>query len=865
MVSSSIKVYTCDGNYYLGGCGITTTKPVFSKTYNDLPSHDIIHFSFYMGIFDSWDPQDGMQIKFGTITIEPALTVSYSLFPSNLCGNTGYKDLPHYQVQGRIFHNSSSLDLELINLASEPSTNESFGFREILLVFLTNVSQRAQEMFAQSPTYGLASLKYTCDYDFTSNSCQTCHTNCSSCFGPSSSQCFECSPGYFFNGDTCMFCFYYPGDDVTCHTECEYPLIVDPNVPNTCKYPCDDGQIVWSDGTCHDICQYPLLRESFPKGDACEYICGGDTNVAVYSYTWDMTSCYDFCPSPLRTESDGSCDPPLCGAKICSQCLKTSDCNENYVCNTTIGGFCILNVEYRLSASLVKSITNGYVLLVQVNPTQDLIASVDDVLKVTVDQLISGTDYKLTKKRTALGVFQVTIVALQALTGIDQISLSFGYSPTRLKLTTQISLPNVVFISESITKAAESIGSASNLGSYIFMVCIVAFAILGNANKVWSSLIINQYMHYLLFLSVEYLSPTQTYLESLGNYSLIFFQGETDSETDPALLKDLKLAWPQKFIDENYPINLLESTKQIFIILGIMCSTVFLAAMILGLNNYFVQIIIRAAKKLKWNGLLQQVLTYSLPLTLASLMQINLAMFSKQSTIPSFIFSIIIFLFLVVFFGKALLLISNIPAGNIFDRVLYSDRYGALWRGLDLKTKWSRYYYWVVAARGVFLAYTVALFSLFPYVQVTLILLYQCFVLSFYFWEGKNGSVFVDKLLNRFSLLAESLLLVMKFMILAFKMVNDRGENDKVILYTALGIVGVGMGIQILLLGFSLFMQIKNRKQILRKLKDFFRAVTKKEKKAKIKRVRRVRRQERKMMIHVQVSHIGGHLGGGNA
>ena len=846
------RVYNCNNIYYLGGYGLNSIAPTHTKIYSNLSSHDIIHYSITLTLIDSWNPDDAVLIRFDSISIKPFYDIDYPNFPAFTCGGT-FKDLVHFQVQGKMPHNSSSLNLTIISASDQDSTNEALGIRDVVVVFLTNTSSQPQQMFAQAPNFNLLSqFKHTCGgtgtYNFTTNSCATCHANCSLCFGVASSQCLECTTGYAFYGDQCLLCFYQSNDKITCFTECQGTRVLHSTLFHTCV--CPSGKMLNYDDTCiPDDCKFPYYIKSGVVEDICTPICEG--NISAYASAWETGVCYPSCDPPLRSFSlqDGVnyCYPPQCGLKNCSRCETTSDCKESYVCKDTVGGgFCVLNTEYKLSATLAKAITNGYIILLQVTPPLDLIEGTDNIVKVTVKDMTLNTDYQLAIKTIAVQTIQVKILTLKSMDVDQQMQTSFLYSPSRLKLTAQLTLPNPSYISEALESASEGVGSATNIGSYIFIICIVLFAVLGNMNKIWSLLIINQYMHYLLYLSVAYLTPTATYLRGLGNYSLVFFSSNTNADTDPELLKELKLAWPQRFIDEEYPINLVKCTAQIFAILGAMIFTVSLMRLILGMKNFLVRFILKMAKKLRWNGLLQQVLTYSLPLILAAFMQINLAIFCQQSNLPSLVLSLIILLFLIRIFFKSFTLIQAVPHG-LYSRVLFSDKYGALWRGLNLHTKRSRYYYWAIGMRSVLLAYIVAFFGIYPNIQLTAIITYQFFILSFYFQGFKRlkpCQVFVDKLVNRISLLAESLLLIMKFAILIFKIINEKTKNENILIYSALLIVCIGVLIQLSLLGFAIYMQIKNRKQLIDKIRGVWRNLTGKAKKPKIKRLRRKNREQ---------------------
>jgi len=750
----------------------------FERNYTDLPPHDLVAFSINFTLIDSWDSTDSLAIQVDEKDVARLyVTKGFGAsFNATLCGNVTRKDAKDAILSGKTPHTGSKMKLRVMNYMDSVSVDESFGFRDVQLIFLNSSSESptTTSWCSMTPNFTTVGTNMTTKCNCTVISpgiCESCPANCSSCIGSTSSDCLECASGYSFYGDSCK--------------------------------------------------------------------CAG------YEY-YKNKSCLASCPSPLTTITlDGGlkfCYPPICGTDYCESCEKTSQCGEKRTCDTSIGGFCLLSIEYILSAQLLKPITNGYKTLVKVNLKDDLRPGLDDIIEVEIDGLEEGMDYKLTIEKQDIITFWVSFEVLRSVS-LSMFHVKYTYSPSRLALTASLDLPSVTFISESAIKASDTIGSSSNAGSIILLVCIVGFLLLGSFSKILSFLAINQYIYHLLYLNVQYLLPVRTYFKGLSNYKMIFFQSKSDvsaSYNEDELL-NLIQGWPTRFIFEEYPASLVDSSGQILAMLfgtfGLLILTIF------ALRFFRLHFLVSLKSSLQWGLPIRNALIYSLSLTMTCFLQLHLAIFGITVSLPSLMISIVVLIFIVTFFANCGPLISKIPRHRII-KLSYTNLYGVLWDGLSQSDKFSKYFYLIICLRGLLLAYLCVFFALYPLAQIFICIGMQCGVLVFFFHRRGIRLVFSDVLLNRLSLLSEFILLGMKLLILGYHLVTvSEAPDDKVMMNLSWSIAACGICIQLIQALFALYIQWKNWRILVKRIRGIFLKVTNRtpKKKKKIKRTPRPR------------------------
>ena len=367
--ASSIKTgqnmsTTCNGTFLLGGYGVlgtnsgNQTAAYFQRTYKTIAPHTMLYFSYTLWAVDSWNVgADYFIYQFDNRSIVGWTTSDYQTnHPYQLCGDTSFNDLPNLRIFGRLNHIASSLIFRMISMFNQDPTNESFGIRDLNILFAISPTNATEAVCALGSTSAIPTgTQCICPEGkyYSGGSCTTCHTDCASCFGPGSNSCYACKAGLGYDGTACITCnsacasCFGPGIDQcggcktgyvlfnqtkcilpsecvfpyqlgrcgtwcvpicsadqylywngTCKSTCQSLPLVQGFYPNTiiklCIYPCKAGEYLYWDGQCKTNCSFPLSFRNESGKMYCDFPCS-DTSNFLY---WNGT-CSSSCPSPF--------------------------------------------------------------------------------------------------------------------------------------------------------------------------------------------------------------------------------------------------------------------------------------------------------------------------------------------------------------------------------------------------------------------------------------------------------------------------------------------------------------------------------------------------------------------------------------
>jgi len=334
LVTPEVKATFCGSDTILAGYNVmgppmaSSLGKYWYRTYDNLPPHNAVKLQITVYAIDSWDGQgsnDHFEITFDNTNLVLWTLLTYVnhdpmwYATTDICGSTDYNDLPPLNTYITMAHSADNLTLKFINGCNEESTNESVGFRGIILTF-----------FNQTPTVstsycGVASSGYpmpnhpcTCAAGTTMTStssglCGPCHSSCATCNGPSSSSCVTCNAGSYLKDGSCLNCISpcatCNGDPDWC-ISCETGLFLINSTCHLCPAPlsqtlsgwvwycvspCQLDEFVLWDGGCASTCDYPLFVTTVANYSICNFPCA---DITEHLY-WNG-SCISGCPSPLN-------------------------------------------------------------------------------------------------------------------------------------------------------------------------------------------------------------------------------------------------------------------------------------------------------------------------------------------------------------------------------------------------------------------------------------------------------------------------------------------------------------------------------------------------------------------------------------
>jgi len=324
------KYTVCGSEYLLGGYDILRSpNDYFYKQYTGLPTHSMIYYTMTIYAIDSWDAPDYFTIDFdGHQFAGPTLTGA--VFVGKLCGNINYNDGGSIRVFGRVVHSDPTLTLRMIHSLDNAASDESFGFRNVNLLF-TNTPDTTNTLSSVESFCALAHKSFTLtnkqcacaegQFQYTTSpyACVNCHPACSSCYAAGPNNCYQCAPGASFVNGQCIYCdascqvcsgpgptecttcqpglFLFQG---RCISECALPATSSTDgCINSCSAPCSTStDFLYWDGVCRSSCAFPLRQITTSASiRKCVNPCG----TGEYLY-WDG-SCEKSCASPLSSST----------------------------------------------------------------------------------------------------------------------------------------------------------------------------------------------------------------------------------------------------------------------------------------------------------------------------------------------------------------------------------------------------------------------------------------------------------------------------------------------------------------------------------------------------------------------------------
>ena len=370
--SPTTTLYSTCGNDYLiggykvlGGVGRNSSSGAVKqhwvrRTYTNLPTHTGIVLSFMFVMIDTWNVGDLFFFEFDTVSFNDWSITSINSNLPQVCGGggSGWGEL-YIQVYGTLSHTSSTLTFTIYDSSNSYTDNESFGVRDISLLFTTGANSFTNTLCGNASVNIVFGEVCQCpngQYSTTSPpsapTCAPCHNNCELCYGSSNTECYKCKPGFSFYGNACSPC---SSKCVTCNgnavnecTSCvaEYTLTpINSCVPvndcfpleldiydTVCKSPCPVGTVLDWEGNCLSTCSSPKTKIQYGVL-VCDFPC---TTAQYLSWTG---SCLDSCPSYYQTviyKSRNRCNPscPLDQFYLVKTKECVDACPEGFFANT---------------------------------------------------------------------------------------------------------------------------------------------------------------------------------------------------------------------------------------------------------------------------------------------------------------------------------------------------------------------------------------------------------------------------------------------------------------------------------------------------------------------------------------------------
>jgi len=833
--------------FIMGGPTVLKTYGGFDRTYINLPPHNIIYFSMTVYMIGNWHYDSSFQIFFGKKSFTLGLfLMDYVTDFSTSALNTGLKDLPAIRVYGKARHRTSPLDFR-VQLSTLDGEEKSLGFRDITLLFRTYTEENPENNQMCGITEVPLQLNqcpcFESMYQDSNGLCKACDPLCKTCLGPATSQCLSCADNAYFDGEKCAEC------DPSCAT-CN-------GGTDTDCIKCNAGDFLLHKNACISSCTSPFQLSSIPGecDDPCyatdEYLyadpppyhCAADCPSTYNGYVYHGTKlCSRFCPGVLYYEPP--VDPSLTGvclpscksgyntdtdARYCTPCQDSlcmtcatdpavcQECQNGAILDTN--GVC--KVCTNLQVTFLKTTDTSYQYQFQLFPSSCSLSAqtVKNYLIGTQDSINDFPPYNFQITSTAANEYLAVLTFSSSITETSEFNVMLKY------LTASLSVPQKILPSPGLQELGEVAPALGSVVAGAMGASLLGTLLIGASGALWSLLSLAQFIGYFMYMNIEYPLQMNLFFEILGFTSWDFMPnplekmtedmaGDVLDDNDPRYLP------PQKFIDNEVNAFFIENAAGIILVnMGLLFILWVLIKMQKSEKFQRNRLVKYLKDTLMWNAIMRTFLENSAPLMLGVFLQFRVFYFTKAYLV----FCVLLALFSFFYFGAMIYFIVRTlheRTNNELQKEKVVETIGTLYEGLELTHKESKYYNLIILFRSVLLMFVISIFDSIPILQISALIPVNAGLIYFLYFK----SAFEDKYLTKVNKIKECFILAAEIFIL---LLTFQGCSEA--FYNVIGWFSVALLCTALLveLVYVLYIQIKEIKQIFRKVKNAWAIIVK--------------------------------------
>ena len=765
----------CAGDLLLGGFNWTPNKSqngkVLQRSYNGLPEHKYIQFTFKFWAIDSWDkeldsslPYDSFNVQFDSLPVFVGFGMWSGDQSNSLCGNSSYKDFPDGRVYGWIEHSSTSLLLAFISKMSSRSADESFGIREIELLF-TNTLPTGSSYCAYTrglPIYH--QLPCTCptgQYPGSSG-CTNCHEDCESCYGFGSDKCYACASGRYFDGKRCAGC-----DDSSC-SKCSGPGVEE-------CIECDVGFVLWNGKCIPDTrCVSPMT----------------------------LDTCTGGCVSPCLNQNinlwEEYCFPP---------------CSTGYISN--LEATCIRCESLVVQYLKATDVGHQYSLKLYPGSCDFDIKTVRRYLTITEEIEGSVGPFTFDVTKTGASQYFVNLVLAESVLEASSLDVQLSY----LKGTMPV--PKKFVPNPTLQEIAKMIPTAKSVLTGSMSGSLVASLLLGASASLWSIISFQQFVGYFIYINIEFPYQTELFLMLLQSSLWDMLPNPLSrvmSSLSKNILKEDAGAVtiydpPAKFVKYEMNSFFVENGGTIIAVnvaLPALLGLVIIIRKVKYLKeNYVLE---KVERFLRWNFIVRSFLENGIPLSLAIFLQLRIMMFDDLYLSLCGAFAIFSFL-LTLGSILALWIILKNRTNQQLKKSNIEKIYGTLYEGIVLAGGSTKYYNLIILLRGILGVCLVSFFEAVPLFQIAPLILFN-FSLVYYLFKQVP---FEDKKLTKIVRIKEIFILCAELCIFCLLFGGNSQFYYDFIGYLALGFLSTALAIEVIYMFALQIIELRNLPKNLKK------------------------------------------------
>jgi len=579
---------------------------------------------------------------------------------------------------------------------------------------------------------------------------------------------------------------YYNG---ACEASCQAPFQVKTySNYQICGSPCTGTLFLYPDGSCRSSCD----KSYYPTIDHGTYLCNFYCNSGLY-YLSTTRSCLSACPSGYY-EDIPSRACLACADTLCSQC----PLNNGATCNTCKDGAVLDSTGVckeceSMQTQYIKPVgSSSHEYLVTLTPD-----SCDLSTALLKSSLLPTSD---AKKNFPPFYFQTTKISPHTY----RLRVSFNSSVldsgnlgvTLSYLTGSLAVPKTL-IASGLTQAFQDAAPTVTTALTATMGASLGGTLaIGASAALWPMISFQQFIGYFIYLNIEYPPQLEIFLTLFSFTDWDFLPNPVASLTEQwkedlsldltATQGESKYQLPVKFVKYEVPTFFIDNGGSLISMNIVLLVAPFLLHHIRRIKIIKIdRFLWKLEMNLRWNGIFRAFLENSIPMFLATIIQLKKFTFDNVYTVISTLLAVLAFFYTMImlhFVWDTLQTQSRYRLELPLVRIVY----GTLYEGLDLKDNMAKYYHLLIMLRGFLLIFLTVFMDVQPLLQVFPLIFYNLWILYFLF--GKR--IFKDSKLQNINKIKETLIVAGEMVMLCLCFQSDSEDYYSVLGWMTVGCLG---------------------------------------------------------------------------
>ena len=556
-----------------------------------------------------------------------------------------------------------------------------------------------------------------------------------------------------------------------------------------CASPCTGSKFLYNNGSCKSTCGQSYYASLDHGSYLCNFYCDSDSY-----YLTAIRSCLSSCPSGYFEYPQDrvclACKDPLCGQCPLNHGITCNVCKEGAILDSD--GVC--KQCESLKAQYIKPIgSSSHEYLITLSPDScDLTASlVKSSLLPTLEAKKNFPPFTFQTSKTNPHTYQLRVTFNASVLEPANLGITLSY------LSGSLAVPKTLIASslaQAFQDAAPTMTSAltSTMGTSLGGTLAI-----GASAAMWPMISFQQFIGYFIYLNIDYPPQLEIFLSLFSFTDWDFLpnpiaslteQWKEDLSLDLTAVQDgeSKYQLPPKFVKYEIPTFFIDNggsliSMNILLIIMPLFLRYIRRVKILKIDRFLWKI----EMNLRWNGVFRAFLENSIPLLLATIIQLKKFTFDNIYTTISTLLAVASFFYILLMLHFVWFSLQSRSRYRL-ELPLVRIVYGTLYEGLDLKDYSAKYYHLFIMLRGFLLIFLTVFMDVQPLLQVVPLIIYNIGLLYFLFQK----KIFLDSKLNLINKIKEFLIIIGECFMLCLCFQSDSEDYYQVLGWMVVGTLG---------------------------------------------------------------------------